>query len=267
MSITKEQQQALDDALVPREQHLRIRNCNYRLSTTFKPKEPTFQVSLDVLSLIPFYQEFLISASVPAIYMHEFWTTKFVDPLFEEEILAFIRELSYSKNMKSLSDFKVETLPQPRRTFETIINKCLSGKVTGNDLLRLSWTQILWGMYYQKNVDYVYLIWEDLVYQIENKVLKKNKDIYYPRFTKVIINHFMSKDQSIPRRNKVYWNMAKDDPILTTMRFIPKYETVQKYGAILPDTLTNQAIKESKAYETYYDLATRKVIPKQMYVW
>ncbi|GJS02512.1 hypothetical protein Tco_0319020 [Tanacetum coccineum] len=121
-------------------------------------------------------------------------------------------------------------------------------------------------MYYQKNVDYVYLLWEDLVYQIENKVSKKNKDMYYPRFTKVIINHFMSKDQSIPRRNKVDWHMAKDDPILTTMRFIPKHETVQKYGAILPDTLTNQAMKESEAYTNYYDFATGKVIPKPKYV-
>ncbi|GJR57055.1 hypothetical protein Tco_1499217 [Tanacetum coccineum] len=142
----------LDDALVPREQRLRIRNCNFRLSTTFKPKEPTFQVALDVLSLTPFYQAFLISASVPAIYMHEFWATiclnlpgqKFEDPPFEEEILALIRKLGYSRNMKSLSDVKVETLPQPWRTFGTIINKCLSGKVTGNDLLRISQAQILW---------------------------------------------------------------------------------------------------------------------------
>ncbi|GJZ35830.1 hypothetical protein Tco_0581647, partial [Tanacetum coccineum] len=72
MSITKEQQQALDDALVPREQRLTIGSCNYRLSTTFKPKEPTFQVALDVLSLTPFYQAFLITASFPAIYMQEF---------------------------------------------------------------------------------------------------------------------------------------------------------------------------------------------------
>ncbi|GKG35743.1 hypothetical protein Tco_0440897, partial [Tanacetum coccineum] len=28
-----------------------------------------------------------------------------------------------------------------------------------------------------------------------------------------------------------------------------------------------QAIKESDAYKTYYDLATGKVIPKQKYVW
>ncbi|GJX91441.1 hypothetical protein Tco_0344767, partial [Tanacetum coccineum] len=303
ISITKEQQQALDDALVPREQHLRIGNCNYRLSTTFKPKEPTFQVALDVLSLTPFYQAFLITASVPAIYMHEFWATvsyhkhnikfkmnkknysfdletfrdmlqicpnlprqKFVDPSFDEEILAFIRELGYSGNVKSLSDIKVDTLPQPWTTFGIIINKCLSGKVTGLDLLCLSRAQILWGMYHQKYVDYVYLLWEDLVYQVENKVSKKNKDMYYPRFTKVIINHFMSKDQSILRRNKVDLNMASNDPILTTMRFIPQHKVVQKYDAILPDTLTNQAMKESETYKTYYDLATGKVAPNPKYV-
>ncbi|GKE14669.1 hypothetical protein Tco_1422246 [Tanacetum coccineum] len=206
MSFIKEQQQALDDALVPREQCLRIENCNYRLSTTFKPKEPTFQVALDLLCLTPFYQAFLFSASVPAIYMHEFWATvsyhkhcikfkinkenysfdletfrdmlqicpnlpgkKFEYPPFKEEILAFIRKLGYSENMKSLSDVKVETLPQPWRTFETIINKCLSGKVIGLDLLRLSRAQIMWGMYYQKNVDYVYLLCEDVVYQIEKR--------------------------------------------------------------------------------------------------
>nr|GEV44280.1 hypothetical protein [Tanacetum cinerariifolium] len=121
-------------------------------------------------------------------------------------------------------------------------------------------------MYHQKNVDCVYLLWEDLVYQIENKVSKRNKDMYYPRFTKIIINHFMSQDQSIPRRNKVDWHMVSDDPILTTMRFFPQHEVVQKYDAILPDNLTNQSMKESKAYKTYYAFATRKVITKPMYV-
>ncbi|GKC18067.1 hypothetical protein Tco_1014849 [Tanacetum coccineum] len=154
MSITKEQQQALDDVLVPREQRLRIRNCNYRLNTTFKPKEPTFHIALDVLSLIPFYQAFLISINICPNLPGQ----KFVDPPFEEEILAFIRKLGYSGDIKSLSDVKVDTLHQPWRTFRTIINKCLSGKVTGLDQLRLSQAQIMWGMYYQKNVDYVYLL-------------------------------------------------------------------------------------------------------------
>nr|GFB45027.1 hypothetical protein [Tanacetum cinerariifolium] len=76
----------------------------------------------------------------------------------------------------------------------------------------------------------------------------------------------MSPDQSIPRKNKVDWHMAKDDPILTTMRFIPQHEVVQKYDAILPDNLTNQAMKESEAYNTYYGLTTGKVTLKPKYV-
>ncbi|GJR62928.1 hypothetical protein Tco_1505090, partial [Tanacetum coccineum] len=76
----------------------------------------------------------------------------------------------------------------------------------------------------------------------------------------------MSQVQSIPRRNKVDWHMANDGPILITMRFIPQHEVVQKYDAILPDNLTTQAMKESKAYKTYYAFATRKAIPKPKYV-
>ncbi|GKB48839.1 hypothetical protein Tco_0899592 [Tanacetum coccineum] len=95
MSITKEQQQALDDTLVPREQRLRIGNCNYRLSTTFKPKEPTFQVALYV---VPTGRVVVPTGTyvVPA------------DPPFEEEILAFMRQLGYSGNIKSLTDVKVK---------------------------------------------------------------------------------------------------------------------------------------------------------------
>ncbi|GKB02762.1 hypothetical protein Tco_0830851, partial [Tanacetum coccineum] len=159
---------------------------------------------------------------------------KFVDPPFEEEILVFMSDLGYSGNIKSLSEVKVEIIPQPWRTFGTIINKCLSGKVTRLDLLRLSQAQILWGMYHQKNINYVYLLWEYLVYQIEYKVSKRNKDMYYPRFTKFIINHFMSQDQSYPRRNKVDWHMASDDPILTIMRFTPQHEVVQKKAITKP---------------------------------
>ncbi|GKE48310.1 hypothetical protein Tco_1479568, partial [Tanacetum coccineum] len=144
ISITKEKQQALDDALVLREQRLTIGSCNYRLSTTFKPKEPTFQVALDVLSLslTPFYPAFLITASVPTIYMQEFWAT-----------------------------------------------------VT-----------------YQKH-------------HIRFKINKKC--------------HSFDMD---------------------TLR-----NMLQIYGAILPDYLTNPAMKESEAYKTYHDLATKKLQPKPKY--
>nr|GFB83239.1 hypothetical protein [Tanacetum cinerariifolium] len=46
-------------------------------------------------------------------------------------------------------------------------------------------------------------MWEDFVYQVEHKNQKKSNEMYYSQFTKVIIHHFISKDPSIPRRNKL----------------------------------------------------------------
>ncbi|GJY84513.1 hypothetical protein Tco_0497889 [Tanacetum coccineum] len=100
-----------------------------------------------------------------------------------------------------------------------VINKCLSGKSTGYDSLRLSQAQILWGMYHKKNVDYAYLLWEDFVYQVENKNVKKSNEMYYPHFTKL-------------------------------------------YGAILPNELTNEDIRNSESNKEYYAIASEAEPPK-----
>ncbi|GJY48997.1 hypothetical protein Tco_0438953 [Tanacetum coccineum] len=299
MDTTKAQQKALDDALVAPENRLKIGKCNQRLSPTLKSNEPTIQVALDALKLTPFYNAFEVSADVPEIYMQEFWATvtkhhfslrfkmngkshtvnvdnfrdmlkicpklpgqKFEDPPFEEEILSFIRDLGHTGEIKVLSDVNVNHLHQPWRSFAAIINKCLSGKTTALESLRLSRAQILWGMYHNKNVDYVYLLWEDLVYQVENKNSKKNNDMYYPRFTKVIVDYFMAKDHAIPRRNKMFWHYDRDDLMFTTIRVISKHQDTQVYDAIIPQHLTNQAMLESEAYKTYRAYAIGEKTPK-----
>nr|GFD22471.1 hypothetical protein [Tanacetum cinerariifolium] len=61
--------------------------------------------------------------------------------------------------------------------------------------------------------------------------------MYYPRFTKVIIDYFMTMKPSIPRRNRVNWRYVRD-------------------GVILPIELTNDDIRNSKAYKEYYACAT-----------
>nr|GEU61335.1 hypothetical protein [Tanacetum cinerariifolium] len=71
---------------------------------------------------------------------------------------------------------------------------------------------------------------------VEHKDSKKSNEMYDPRFTKVIIHHFMSKDPSIPRRNK--------------------------FGALVPIELTNEDIRNSNAYKEYYAVATGATPPK-----
>ncbi|GJW10791.1 hypothetical protein Tco_1576618 [Tanacetum coccineum] len=186
----------------------------------------------------------------------------FEEPPLEEEILSFINDLGHTSENKFLSDVNVNHMHQPWRSFAAIINKCLSGKTTALESLRLSRARILWGMYHNKTIDYVYLLWEDLVYQVENNNSMKNNDMYYPRFTKLIVDYFMAKDQAIPRRNKMFWHYARDDFMFTTIRLISKHQDTQVYGAILPQHLTNQAMLESEAYMTYHAYATGEITPK-----
>ncbi|GKC28092.1 hypothetical protein Tco_1035386 [Tanacetum coccineum] len=117
-------------------------------------------------------------------------------------------------------------------------------------------------MYHKKNVDYAYLLWEDFIYQVENKNVKRSNEMYYPRFTKVIINFFMTKDPLIPRRNKVNWHFARDDYMFTTIKVVSRHEDTQLYGAILPNELTNEAIKDSESYKEYYAIASGAEPPK-----
>nr|GEZ04560.1 hypothetical protein [Tanacetum cinerariifolium] len=181
---------------------------------------------------------------------------------FEEEILEFLRFLGHSAQIKTLTDVNINKIFQPWRSFGAVINKFLTGKSSGFDSFRLSQAQILWGLYHRRNIHYAFLIWEDFVYQVEHKNHKKSNEMYYPRFTKVIIHHFMSKDLSIPRRNKVNWHYVMDDMIFLTINVVSRHQNTQQYGVMLHIELTNDEIRNTKAYKEYYACATREAAPK-----
>nr|GEV45472.1 hypothetical protein [Tanacetum cinerariifolium] len=134
----------------------------------------------------------------------------FVEPPFKEEIMAFLRFVGHSEVIRRLTDVNINKLHQPWRSFAAIINKCLTRKSSRYDSLRLS--------------------------QVEHKDTKNSNEMYYLRFRKVIIHHFMSKDPLIPRRNK--------------------------FGAMLPIELTNADIKNSDAFKEYYAVAIGATPPK-----
>ncbi|GJV02736.1 hypothetical protein Tco_1336305 [Tanacetum coccineum] len=166
------QQFALDNALVLLEKRVKIGKCNMRIDPTKTQKEPTYQVILDALALTTCYHAFLITADVPEIYMHQFWfninkhdssyrfkidkkmftlnmevfreifqicsrlpNQEFVELPSDKEIVSFIKELGHKRDIKSITELVVDRMYQPWRTFASIINKCLSRKITGLDKL------------------------------------------------------------------------------------------------------------------------------------
>ncbi|GKB09789.1 hypothetical protein Tco_0843712 [Tanacetum coccineum] len=84
-------------------------------------------------------------------------------------MVSFIKELGYTGKCDMLSEIHTDHLHQPWRTFATVINRCISGKSTSLDRLRPSRAQILWGMFYKKDDDFVALQWEDFMFQSNNK--------------------------------------------------------------------------------------------------
>nr|GEW54037.1 hypothetical protein [Tanacetum cinerariifolium] len=181
---------------------------------------------------------FQITTKVPKIYMHQFWNTNkkigksdaydfkldkkkcrvdtkvfyeilqicprlpnqdFMKLPSEDDLLSFIKELGYSGKCDMLSTIRL-------------------------DRIRESYAQILWAMYNQKNVDYVALLCENFMYQADNKeiISARKEHMPYPRFTKVIIDHFISKDNTISMRNKINLHTDRDDTLLGTLKFVSK---------------------------------------------
>ncbi|GJT12809.1 hypothetical protein Tco_0859851 [Tanacetum coccineum] len=178
--------------------------------------------SYDVLKLAPFYKAFQVSADVPMIFC-KIGNEKFEEPPLEKEILAFLASLGHSGEIRKIM---------------IQLSICLHQPV---DHLLLSSTNVS---------------------VIENKNTKKGNAMYYPRFTKLVVNFVMAKDPSIPRRNKVNWHYARDDPMFTTINVISRNKGTQLYGTILLVALTNEDIHNSESYKEYYAIASGKIPPK-----
>nr|GEY17280.1 hypothetical protein [Tanacetum cinerariifolium] len=111
-------------------------------------------------------------------------------------------------------------------------------------------------------LEFIRFLGHDFVYQVEHKNQKKSNEMYYPRFTKVIIHHFMTKDLSIPRRNKINWHYVRDDSIFSTIKVVSRHQNTQQYGAMLPIELINDEIRNTKACKEYYACTTGEAAPK-----
>ncbi|GKE17907.1 hypothetical protein Tco_1425484 [Tanacetum coccineum] len=170
MNPVSAQQVALDNALVAPEKRLKIEKCNMRIEFSKPQRETTYQVTLDALKLSPCYPAFLITAEVPEILQiyPRLPDQDFVEPPSEEEMVPFIKELGYTGKCDMLSEIHTYHMHQPWRTFSAVINRCISRKSTVLVRLRPLRAQILWGMFNQKNVVYVALLWEDFMFQADS---------------------------------------------------------------------------------------------------
>nr|GEW55708.1 retrovirus-related Pol polyprotein from transposon TNT 1-94 [Tanacetum cinerariifolium] len=74
--------------------------------------------------------------------------------------------------------------------------------------------------------------------------------------------YVLSQTQESDEENKVNWHYVRDDFMFSTIKLVSRHQNTQQFGALLPIKLTNEEIRNSKAYKEYYAIATEEAAPK-----
>ncbi|GJR18373.1 hypothetical protein Tco_0966900 [Tanacetum coccineum] len=195
-----------DEQIVPRSQWLQIGKSNLLFDAQKIQKNPIFQISVDILRNTNFFRAFSASASVPAIYIQQFWNSMKYDektgvyccqvdeqwfnlsadllrkalditpvnpahpfelPPTGDTVINFVNQLGYPEPVKFVTNIRVNYVYQPWRAILTLINQCLTGKTSGGDKPRHPVLQMLWGIVTQTNVDHAELLWEEFTQGIQ----------------------------------------------------------------------------------------------------
>nr|GEU61416.1 hypothetical protein [Tanacetum cinerariifolium] len=202
-----------------------------RIAFSKPQREEMYQVTLEALKLSPYYPAFVITAKVLEIYMYQFWTT--------------IKKI---ENLDAYN-FKLEK------------KKC---QVDTEELGYSGRCNMLSAVH----TDQMQQPWRTFATIINREISSTRKEhMHYPRFTNVIINHFISKDKTISIRNMINLHTISDDSLLglhevtTAQLVLLVYKVTTVFNKVNAFRIYN--IKDSQAYKTYYDFATGKVPPKK----
>ncbi|GJZ23406.1 hypothetical protein Tco_0560865 [Tanacetum coccineum] len=267
-----------NDQILPFAAWVPIRKSNFILDLQKKQKSPIFQISVDILQNTNFFRAFTTSASVPAIYIQQFYNTlthkaktgaysflldenrfildanllrkaleitlidqahQFVSPPSGDGIMDFVNELGYIGELHFVSRMAVNNLYQPWRAIFT-------------------------------NVDYAELMWKEFLQAIQIFLTdkanlsiappkgKKTKPyvIPYCRFTKLIICH-LGRTHNIHQRFASPFHLAEEDHRLGNLKFIPKGEEDGVFRMQIPKELITNIIRNTPYYNAYLEMVAK----------
>ncbi|GJU78033.1 hypothetical protein Tco_1275103 [Tanacetum coccineum] len=105
------------------------------------------------------------------------------------------------------------------------------------------------GIVHSANLDYASLIWDEFEWKAVDKTSRPSKmsKLIYTRFNKLIIDHFLSCNKSIPRRSDVDLHIeGKDSPLTKLINTIDgKFQFIME----IPDAMISGAIKQLAGYK------------------
>ncbi|GJX78339.1 hypothetical protein Tco_0325150 [Tanacetum coccineum] len=101
---------------------------------------------------------------------------------------------------------------------------------------------------YDIPVDYAKLLWEGIYYSLHHPT----SSIPYPRFTKIIISHYMTSFPEISRRARDMYHNLQDDDIMKNIFNSGRHK--DKVGMKIPDWIITEEMKHTEHYRMYAEV-------------
>ncbi|GJU17790.1 retrovirus-related pol polyprotein from transposon TNT 1-94 [Tanacetum coccineum] len=173
-----------------------------------------------------------------------------------------------TKKVPSADRFKISatnlrletTVPQKEETFQVMIDviknsTCFKAFTIFADVPEI--------FMQQENFYYHALIWEDFAYQIDHRKERRSRreNMSYPRFTKIIINHFLKQHKSLSNLKYQHYHTIKDDGIVSRLKFVRIGEDYQEYRLEIPNVMLNDTIKQFESYQMFIKYFTSQIPP------
>ncbi|GJS40457.1 hypothetical protein Tco_0565500 [Tanacetum coccineum] len=169
-------------------------------------------------------------------------------PSFSNMVPFYKQVLGFTMELKTQSNFKTIGLLQPWQTLCKIFSKCLTTRVTGWDQPPLQIMQMLYCFVNNIRVDYVELLWEGLYYSLHHPTSL----IPYPRFTKIIVSHYMTIFPEISRRVRDMYHNLQDDDIMKNIFNSGRHKN--KVRMQIPAWMITDEMKLTEHYRMYAEV-------------
>ncbi|GJV61270.1 hypothetical protein Tco_1467370 [Tanacetum coccineum] len=169
---------------------------------------------------------------------------QFVPPIPSNDLIDFVLQLGYPKDISGVSYMYTNDLYQPWRAILSLINLCLTNKPPGKE-------------------EFIYAIDSFITdkKKLFEPVTNKKKEpktllIPYVRFTKLIIFYLRSLHPFHPRTGSAL-HTPDEDCKLGNLKFVAKGVDYEIFGMPIPDTLITYDIRNAPYYSDYLELVAK----------
>ncbi|GJX16191.1 hypothetical protein Tco_0217023 [Tanacetum coccineum] len=237
-----------EEELLPKDRQVGLSSSNVRIDNKEVFTDPIHQLVIAILKSHIIYNSLILTATVPAIYIHQFWhivseneaKKKFFFQLDNQRFEVRVDLIRIVLQLTPTRLDQLYTTPTSKKSLLLFVKE-LGYEDHDNTLKTISQ-----GLFHNHNLDYAELIWDEFKYLITSQMKSQNKaeKLLYPRFTKLIIAHLMSNNNAINQRSDATMYRSSMDERFKPAKVIKG--GIIHYGFLILDTLLNDTIRKTR---------------------